>query len=111
MQPDKTEPPLRFRKLRIAWSVFWGLACVLLILFWVRSYWRIDNIRFPILQTNLVGAWSIQGTIAVYHAMYQPGFFNRRWFMKDDDEVNQETIATTLDMIAGITFVVQTYNY
>jgi hypothetical protein len=29
---------MRFRKLRIAWSVFWGVACVLLIGLWVRSY-------------------------------------------------------------------------
>src|SRR4051794_4036182 len=28
---------MRFRKLRIAWSVFWGVACVLLIVLWVRS--------------------------------------------------------------------------
>ena len=28
---------MRFRKLRIAWSVFWGLAAVLLIVLWVRS--------------------------------------------------------------------------
>jgi hypothetical protein len=36
---------MRFRKLRIAWSVFWGLASVLLIVLWVRSYWRIEYIR------------------------------------------------------------------
>src|SRR4051812_16865232 len=35
---------MRFRKLRIAWSVFWGLACVLLIVLWVRSYWMADYI-------------------------------------------------------------------
>jgi hypothetical protein len=35
---------MRFRKLRIAWSVFWGLACVLLIALWVRSYLRTDHI-------------------------------------------------------------------
>jgi hypothetical protein len=29
---------VRYRKLRIAWSVFWGIACVLLIGLWVRSY-------------------------------------------------------------------------
>jgi hypothetical protein len=29
---------MRFRKLRIAWSVFWGVACVLLVVLWVRSY-------------------------------------------------------------------------
>jgi hypothetical protein len=29
---------MKYRKLRIAWPVFWGLACVLLIVLWVRSY-------------------------------------------------------------------------
>jgi hypothetical protein len=29
---------MKFRKLRIAWSVFCGLACVLLVVLWVRSY-------------------------------------------------------------------------
>src|SRR3954447_24360650 len=28
---------MRFRKLRFAWSVFWGLACVLLIVLWTCS--------------------------------------------------------------------------
>jgi hypothetical protein len=29
---------MRFRKLRIAWSVMFGTACVLLIVLWVRSH-------------------------------------------------------------------------
>jgi hypothetical protein len=29
---------MRFRKLRIAWSVFCGVTCVLLIALWVQSY-------------------------------------------------------------------------
>jgi hypothetical protein len=29
---------MRFRKLRIAWSVGWGVLGLLLILFWVRSH-------------------------------------------------------------------------
>src|SRR3954453_23187446 len=29
---------MRFRKMRIAWSVLVAIACVLLILLWVRSY-------------------------------------------------------------------------
>jgi hypothetical protein len=33
---------MRFRKLRIAWSVGCGIVCVLLIVLWVRSYWRTD---------------------------------------------------------------------
>ena len=35
---------MKFRKLRIAWSVFWGLASVLLVVLWVRSYYRADKI-------------------------------------------------------------------
>ena len=33
---------MKFRKLRIAWSVTWGIAAVLLIALWVRSYWVYD---------------------------------------------------------------------
>jgi hypothetical protein len=35
---------MRFRNLRIAWAVLWGVAAVLLIVLWVRSYWRIDSL-------------------------------------------------------------------
>ena len=49
MRPDcdlRTQP-MRFRKLRIAWSVVWGLAAVLLVVLWVRSYWRMDVVDLP----------------------------------------------------------------
>jgi hypothetical protein len=35
---------MRIRKLRIAWSVFWGLVCILLISLWVRSTSSFDQI-------------------------------------------------------------------
>ena len=35
---------MRFRKLRIAWSVACGIACVLLIVLWVRSHWLWDSL-------------------------------------------------------------------
>jgi hypothetical protein len=35
---------MKFRKLRIAWSVFWGLAAVLLIVLWVRSGHTLDRL-------------------------------------------------------------------
>jgi hypothetical protein len=35
---------MKYRKLRIAWSVTWGLVAVLLIVLWVRSYWWQDCI-------------------------------------------------------------------
>lgn len=35
---------MKHRKLRVAWSVTWGVMAVLLCLLWVRSYWRTDRI-------------------------------------------------------------------
>ena len=34
--------PRLIRGLRIAWSVWWGILCVLLVVLWVRSYWWYD---------------------------------------------------------------------
>jgi hypothetical protein len=36
---------MRFRKLRIAWSVVCGQMAVLLIMLWVRSYWVIEGVE------------------------------------------------------------------
>src|SRR5690349_16231471 len=41
-----TQSPMTYRKLRIAWSVVWGLAAVLLIVLWVRSYWSADTVAY-----------------------------------------------------------------
>jgi hypothetical protein len=35
---------MKFRKLRIAWSVACAVACALLIVLWVRSFWWTDGI-------------------------------------------------------------------
>jgi hypothetical protein len=59
MPLDETKPPLRFRKLRIAWSVFWGVACVLLIVLWVRSYRDEDVIP----STSEITLYSMHGTV------------------------------------------------
>jgi hypothetical protein len=36
---------MRYRKLRIAWSVICGVACVLLVVLWVRSYWAVQCVE------------------------------------------------------------------
>jgi hypothetical protein len=35
---------MKYRKLRIAWSVGWGVLCLLLVVLWVRSYGQMDSI-------------------------------------------------------------------
>jgi hypothetical protein len=37
---------MRYRKLRVAWSVVWGLAAVLLVVLWVRISWWLDSLQF-----------------------------------------------------------------
>src|SRR4051812_8535344 len=39
---------MRFRKLRIAWSGGCGIACVLLIALWVRSFNSVDSAQLPL---------------------------------------------------------------
>jgi hypothetical protein len=39
--------PMKYRKLRIAWSVAWGTVAVLLCVLWMRSYWRFDLLHWP----------------------------------------------------------------
>jgi hypothetical protein len=37
---------MKFRKLRIAWSVAWGVVAVLLVVLWVRSHWRWESVQW-----------------------------------------------------------------
>jgi hypothetical protein len=50
---------MKFRKLRIAWSVIFGILCILLIPLWVRSYTHDDILvkkahpgRVPVLESS-----------------------------------------------------------
>jgi hypothetical protein len=41
-------PGMKHRKLRITWSVVWGVACLLLIMLWVRSRYANDRVSMPL---------------------------------------------------------------
>jgi hypothetical protein len=34
---------MKYRKLRIAWSVGWGILCLLMVAWWIRGYWWQDS--------------------------------------------------------------------
>jgi hypothetical protein len=57
---------MRFRKLRIAWSVGWGILCLLLIALWVRSYWYLDEFTELISRNHAVSFMSVKGKFAYY---------------------------------------------
>jgi hypothetical protein len=58
-----TSGPMRFRKLRIAFSVACGIACLLLIVLWVRSYSQADMLRGPVSQSRQIGFSSALGVL------------------------------------------------
>jgi hypothetical protein len=55
---------MKFRKLRIAWSFVCGLAFLLLIVFWVRSYRHLDEVSCDPMDLNIA---SLRGQILLNH--------------------------------------------
>jgi hypothetical protein len=49
---------MRFRKLRIAWSVMCGISSVLLIVLWVRSYSWHDTVMFEKATRTTAAGWN-----------------------------------------------------
>jgi hypothetical protein len=56
---------MKFRKLRIAFSVTCAIACVLLIVLWVRSYWWEDDFAYKG-DIAMSGVQSAEAGIGVY---------------------------------------------
>ena len=52
--------------LRIAWTVWWGVAAVLLCVLWVRSYWWFDNANFS--ATGTVVLNSLEGAVGLVYS-------------------------------------------
>jgi len=57
---------MKYRKLRIAWSVVCGIACVLLIALWVRSYTMLDQFIAQASSQRYVAIASNGGAIHLY---------------------------------------------
>jgi hypothetical protein len=69
--------PRVVRSLQIAISVVCGIACVLLIALWVRSYWWWDTAYFPLTTQKMVTVHSKEGSLGV--SSYSPSILlNRR---------------------------------
>jgi hypothetical protein len=87
---------MKHRKLRIAWSVAWGIACVLLIVLWVRSYWWVDIVYYRPASKTLFLMRSDQGAVSCgdwsdrVGTMGDPpslGWTRRRWPFREGTEV------------------------
>jgi hypothetical protein len=71
---------MKYRKLRIAWSVGCGIVAVLLCVLWVRSYWRLEQLSTQPSNTALVAPVleSLHGRL--WFIWPQHGF-GKRWLL------------------------------
>jgi hypothetical protein len=60
-----SRPPMRFRRTRIATSVFFGVLSLILLMMWVRSYWYFDQVRHSVNGATYAGIDSMVGRIRV----------------------------------------------
>jgi hypothetical protein len=61
---------MRHRKLRIAFSVTCGIACMLLIMFWVRSYSWDDAIILTCTKTSYLDVVSVLGDVTFHRQKF-----------------------------------------
>jgi hypothetical protein len=67
---------MRFRKLRIAWSLLWGVAALLIVILWARSYRSMDQLGGPLSKTRIILIGSINGHLLVQWPFHDWGY---RW--------------------------------
>ena len=58
---------MKYRKLRIAWSVGCGIACVLLVVLWMRSYWWWEAVGIQLSSMRAIAAHSFKGKVMFLH--------------------------------------------
>src|SRR3954470_20308364 len=63
---------MKHRKLRIAWSVAWGVAAAMLIVLWASSYFFYDRVCLTVLGTDSLQLNSQEGRMEL---SYGPEFF------------------------------------
>src|SRR6188472_3642662 len=56
---------MKYRKLRIAWSIGWGIACLLMIALWARSYWWFDTVYYVQSSLDYLEFGSVAGLVFV----------------------------------------------
>src|SRR5262245_1034798 len=66
VESQSTIPRTRFRKLRIALSVFFGLLTVMLCVIWIASCWRMVVVQGQILDMHSFYLVSLRGEQAIH---------------------------------------------
>jgi hypothetical protein len=92
---------MRFLLLRIAWSVVWGFACVVMIVLWVRSYFWYERWVFRYSHDYGLAYTSFVGTTFFIHYDRRPRdvFAWDSWFVVPRDGMAAVVQSTVLAII------------
>jgi hypothetical protein len=99
---------MKHRKLRIAWSVGWGVVGLLLTVCWIRSQYYVDSISFPITDGRMLGLESNRNEVCMYSNNFTPGYYGAAWGreypwdMRSDDVKWYNSPARTADEFVGV---------
>ena len=79
--------PRLIRSLRIAFSVVFGVLCVLMIACWVRSYWWMDSVTLRLSRSEYVQVHTGDGRMCIWFE-HKP---TKTWFYLSSDPVTIHT--------------------
>ena len=83
---------MRFRKLRIAFSATCGIACVLLIVLWVRSYRWADCMYWNIVGHRSALVASTHGRLVAYTDLFEIDPWKARFRLLARDEIGMSVV-------------------
>ena len=82
---------MKYRKLRIAWSLAWGIACLSLIALWIRSYSQWDKVCVKLNAEHYMLFRSVFGQLAVgYLGENEKARPTFEWAMYNNPQVDKQ---------------------
>ena len=85
---------MKYRKLRNAWSVGWGVVATLVIVLWVRSNWWFDQYAGPGSNATYCGYTSVQGRVLLGKSNdpMLPTVLGTRWIWRQWDKATNRAL-------------------
>ena len=87
------------RALRITWTAFWGVAAVLLVALWVRSYWWGEVCTKPVSATRTLVLGSYDGWVTVRVTNGNP--YGKQFWIKRHSRAEIEKIEAVDRQMGG----------
>ena len=81
---ERPASPMRYRKVRIAWSLGWGLVAVMVLTLWVRSFWWMQITHIPISDQVTVSFGLLPGVCGVGLPTTHHGWETHKAVVKKD---------------------------